>query len=238
MAKKPAKYGEFLKNPNKIEKFLDLVARGFTLKEAAIRIGVSSKGVEKYVTQGRKYKEEGYSGQINADIQKFEESYTAIIEERGWRSSPMLKLNSYVIGTIAELIASGFTLQRAATQLGIAPHTAQQWIARGRHADPTDNPLYLEFAIAVDSARAVQEQEALDRMRELRESRSEKVSYEATAWELEHVHGYSKTNRNVNINQTVEYTVTTAPKETGYQLTELEWQPNQALEEGTSGDDE
>lgn len=236
---KPEKYGEFIKNPKVVNKFLDLVARGFTMKEAALRLGVSSKAVEKCVTLGRKYQEDDYKGKINPDIVQFEHDYTRIIQERGWNGSVVLKLDRYVINTIAEFIKEGFTLKRAASQLGLAHSTVNHWIRKGHEADPTSNPLYIEFAAAVEAAMAVQEQRYLDRMGDLAfNARSEKVAYEATSWTLERVHGYKEVRRNENINQNTEITITAAPTETGYTLTELEWEPNQALEEGKDASEE
>ena len=219
-AKKTKKYGSFLKDPEKVAEFLDYVRNGDRNYEAAKKVGVSRQLIEKYITIGRSYLNPNFKGDKSEKIADFYARYTQANPNAIVRSKHQL-LDEYLIIKICEMVAEGDTVRTAATKCGISIATVNGWLRRGRYADPTDKPIYTEFAARVDAALSFQEQKLLDRMVELTEARSEKTAYDATAWMLERVHGYKETRRNENVNQTVDISITTPMKETGFELQEF-----------------
>ena len=233
MENKPEKYHKFLSDPEKVDEFIDLVRIGFTVVEAAKECEISRQAVENAITRGRKQTKPSFKGEISQPLADF---YTKYMEVNP-KARRAMKLDRYVIASFAEIIREGGSLKFAAAHNKLRLPLVYSWLRRGAEEDPDDNSLYAEFAGTVQAALAIQEQKFLDRMSELTDHKSGKTSYDATAWLLERVYGYKETRRNENVNTNVEYSITTAPKETGYQLKELEWEPNLALEKGTSDDE-
>ena len=219
-AKKTKKYGSFLKDPEKVAEFLDHVRNGDRNFEAAQKVGVSRQLIEKYITIGRSYLNPNFKGKKSEKIAEFYVLYKEANPEAVVRPKHF-RLDEYLITSICNFVAEGDTVRTAATKCGLAIATVNGWLRRGRYADPEDKAIYAEFASRVDAALSYQEQKLLDRMTELTEARSEKIQYEATAWMLERVHGYRRSQENVNVNTNVEYSITTPMKETGFELQEF-----------------